>query len=209
MNANRDILPPAPKEVYTLRRRWLANRPYWFCQAAGWGIVVATQLLSYLMQPEKDTTLFLEILFLVYFALAGTLVTHLLRVVYIRLRNARVGWKVLSVSAALWCYYAALGMSGATLAVVILGDPQGVEKSQIQSCYGIQEFISFSIGCWISFICWSVCYFGVLSYWRYRDNSLKLVQMDAALKDAKLKKSDIHEVVSGRYQALHGRQDHD
>jgi hypothetical protein len=173
--------------VYTLRRRWLGNKPYWFCQAFGWGIVLATQLLTYLMQPEKDTTLSLEILFLIYLVLAGTLVTHLMRVVYIRLRNKRPGWKGLILSTALWCYYASLGLSGATFAVMILGDPQGVEKSQIQSCYGIQEFANFTIGCWISFICWSVFYFGALTYRRYRDNSLKLLQMDAALKDAKLR----------------------
>lgn len=187
MNTNRDILPPAPPEVYTLRRRWLGNRPYWFCQALGWGIVTATHLLTYFMEPEKDTTIFLEILFLIYLALAGILVTHLLRVVYLRLRHVRVGWKSLVVSTALWCYFAALGLSGATFAVVILGDPHGVENNEIRSCYGIQEFVNFSIGCWISFICWSVFYFGALTYRRYQDNSLKLLQMDAALKEAKLR----------------------
>ena len=187
VNATKEYLPPTPASVYTLKRRWLGSTPYWFMQIAGWGLVLSVQMVSYVMEPEKDTTWPLEIAFLLLFGATGILITHLLRIVYLRCRNRKYGWKKIFLSSVLWSFYAGIGMAGAIFAIVILGDPEGMEKSQIKSCYGYPEFINFSIACWLSFMCWSGFYFAALSFRQYQAGTLKLAQMDAALKETKLR----------------------
>ena len=187
VNTIKEYLPPTPASVYTPRRRWLGSVPYWFMQIAGWGLVLSVQMVSYIMEPEKDTTWPLEIAFLFLFGATGILITHLLRIVYLRCRNRKYGWKKIFVSSVLWSFYAGVGMAGAIFAIVILGDPDGVEKTEINSCYGYAEFINFSIACWLSFMCWSGFYFAALSFRQYQSSTLKLAQMDAALKESRLR----------------------
>jgi hypothetical protein len=187
VNAIKEYLPPTPASVYTLKRRWLGSTPYWFFQIMGWGLVLAVQMASYVMEPVKDTSWPLEIAFLFLFGATGILITHLLRIVYLRCRNKKYGWKKIFLSSVLWSMYAGVGMAGAIFAIVLLGDPDGVQKNEIKSCYGYPEFINFSIGCWLSFMCWSGFYFGALTFRQYQASTLKLAQMDAALKEAKLR----------------------
>ncbi len=187
VNNPKEILPPTPHSVYTLKRRWLGTKVYWIRQILGWGMVPATQLVVYLILPEACVTLPEKVLFLVFLALEGIFFSHLLRIVYLRCRDRGAGWrKLLSVTAAS-CYFAAIGMTATTFAVVILGSPEDPAKWDLQSKSGIPDFINFSIGCWLSFLFWSGCYFATLAFRQYRLASYKLLEADAALKEAKLR----------------------
>jgi len=187
VNTFREILPPTPHSVYTLKRRWLGTKVYWIRQILGWGMGPATQLVVFLILPDDCVTLPEKSLFLVFLALEGIFFSHLLRIVYLRCRDRGAGWKKLLTVTAASCYFAAGGMTATTYAIVILGNPEDPAKWDLQSESGIPDFINFSIGCWISFLFWSGCYFATLAFRQYRQSSYRLLQMDAALKEAKLR----------------------
>lgn len=187
VNAIKEILPPTPHSVYTLKRRWLGTKLYWCCQLLGWGLVVFVQLVAFLVQPDEGVSLFLEFQYLLFLITTGISVSHLMRIVLLRFRDRRFGWKKLIIATTLWSYYASIGMSGITFFVLVTCDPNANSANEKKPCYSYPEFINLTIGVWLTFMCWSFFYFGGLAFRQYQASSLKLLQMDSALKEAKLR----------------------
>ncbi len=183
----RGFLPPTPPETYTLARRWLGTKSYWLCQLCGWGILCACQMLSFMMVRDQNITILEELQSLLFLSASGIFFTHLLRIIYIFGRHRQYAGKKMLGFGLIAPGVVSIGMGGLVWAVIILIIPDALEKSEIESSNGIPEFISFCVMCYLLMLSWTICYFSLLIQREYQTSSMKLLQMDAALKEARLR----------------------
>ena len=159
---------------------------YWLFQLGGWAIITITQQISYLAQCERTVSPSRNLVDLIVLAAMSMIATHLLRVIYLYLRYKRFGWKRLCALVPLVCAYVATGLTSALYATAVLASEDGIKASQITSDTGIPEYVSLLLGVFLGLLCWSGLYYGALVYRQYHANALKLLQMDSALKEARL-----------------------
>jgi hypothetical protein len=168
--------PPAP--------RWCGHWRYWRAQFSGWSVLGAVFFALALLNPKERINLSADLALLLYFALCGIGITHLLRV-WMQWREAVVGpWPRLIGPGV-------LGVAGAgttmTLALFALPLVFPLTRVTIWTDNAVTAFAGLLPFCTMLCLGWLLLYLGYQSVNAYQQALVERAQIAAALKDAELR----------------------
>jgi hypothetical protein len=178
------LIPSADVGTHPLRCRWLGTRAYWLLQATGWGLLGACLAFStfYSVPPSKNTKADLVLTFVGI--VLGVVVTHLLRVIILALRQRQVARRSLIAS---------LGPAVVLSAMAIINPTVWVEVTWFDAQQ--EDLVGMTLGAYLSTVAlfsmllfvWVFFYFGCLYYRRHRQATIDQLTLDAAVKEAELR----------------------
>lgn len=178
------LIPPTDVGTHPLRSRWLGTRPYWLCQVSGWGLLGGCLAFSTLYSIPPSKTMKADLVLTFVAIVLGVVVTHLLRVILLALRQRQVSWRPL---------IATLGAALVFGAMALINPTAWAEVAW----FGVDDddLVGMSIGAYLSTVAlfvmlllvWVCFYFGGLYYRRHRQATIDQLTLDAAVKEAELR----------------------
>lgn len=178
------LIPPADASTHPLRSRWLGTRAYWLLQASGWGLLGACLAFSALYSVPPSKTIRTDLALTFVGVVLGSVVTHLLRVIILALRQRRASWRRL---------IATLGPALIFGSTAIINPMSWAEVTWVGTEQ--EEIAGVTLGAYLSTIAlftmlllvWVCFYFGCLYYRRHRQATIDQLTLDAAVKEAELR----------------------
>jgi len=164
--------------------RWRGHWRYWRAQFSGWLVLGAVFLAQAWLHPQERRSFSGDLLFLLYFALCGIGITHLLRV-WMQWRGAVVGhWRRLLGPGIVGVVGAGATM---TLSIFVLPLVLPETRTAIWTDNEVAAFAGLLPFCTLLCLGWLLLYLGYQSVSAYQQALVERAEIAAALKDAELR----------------------